>query len=59
MTELINKGDPIGEDFPTGPAIGKPVSDFTLPDQFGNFIRFSAVRGTDQALVLFYRSASW
>ena len=59
MTELINEGDPIDEDFPTGPAIGDPVPDFTLPDQFGNLIRFSVVRGTDQALLLFYRSSSW
>ena len=59
MTELINGGDPVGEDFPTGPAIGEPIPNFTLPDQFGNTIRFSDIRGRDKALILFYRSASW
>ena len=59
MTELINSGDPIGEDFPTGPAIGERVPDFTLLDQFGNQIRFSQARGNSRALVLFNRSASW
>ena len=59
MAELINGGDPVGEDFPSGPAIGEPVPDFTLPDQFGNSIRFSDVGVGNQALILFYRSASW
>ena len=59
MTELINGGDPSGEDFPTGPAIGEVIPDFTLPDQFGNQVRFSEARGNNRALVLFHRSASW
>ena len=59
MAELVNGGDPIGEDFPTGPAVGERVPDFRLPDQFGNLVRFSDARGTDRALILFYRSASW
>ena len=59
MPELKNGRDPGGEDFPTGPAVGEPVPDFALPDQFGNTVRFSEVRGTGQALILFHRSASW
>lgn len=59
MSELVNSGDPIGVDFPTGPALGEPVPDFKLRDQFGQLISFSAVRGTDKALILFHRSASW
>ena len=59
MSELVNGGDPTGDDFPTGPAIGEPVPDFTLPDQSGNPIRFSAVRGGNRALILFHLSASW
>ena len=59
MTELVNAGDPIGEDFPTGPNVGEPVPDFALPDQLGNLVRFSEVRGRNQALILFHRSASW
>ncbi|MCZ7575145.1 MAG: hypothetical protein M5U01_41885 [Ardenticatenaceae bacterium] len=57
-SKLIHE-DPTGETFPTGPAIGEPVPDFTLPDQFGNLIRFSAPRGADRALIIFFRSASW
>ena len=59
MSRLLNGGDPTCDDFPTGPAIGEPVPDFTLPDQFGNPVRFSEVRGGNNALVLFHRSASW
>lgn len=58
MTQLLNE-DPIDGDFPTGPAIGEPAPDFTLPDQSGNHIRFATVRDSHRALILFYRSASW
>ena len=59
MPDLINAGDPMDEEFPTGPAVGEPVPDFTLPDQSGTLIRFSAFRGAGRALILFHRSASW
>ncbi len=59
MTQPISPEDPIGRDFPTGPAVGEPVPDFVLPDQHGNPVRLSTVRGTAQALILFHRSASW
>ena len=59
MPELINSGDPTTEEFARGPDIGDTVPDFQLPDQFGTTVRFSAVRGGGQALILFYRSASW
>ena len=58
MTELVNAGDPVGDEFSTGPAIGEPVPDFALPDQSGKPVRFSKVRGKDRALILFHRSAS-
>ena len=59
MAELINSGDPIDDRFPTGPAVGEPVPDFVLPDQFGNTVRLSEARGAGKALILFHRSASW
>ena len=59
MPELVNSGDPTSEDFPTGPAVGEPVPDFTLPDQSGRPVQFSAARGDGRSLILFYRSASW
>ena len=59
MPALINGGDPIDENFPTGPANGEPAPDFELPDQFGNLTQYSKVRGTGQALILFHRSATW
>ena len=59
MAQLVNGGDPVDEDFPTGPAIGQPVPDFELPDQHGNLVRFSAVQDGHKVLILFHRSASW
>lgn len=59
ISGLVNMGDPRGDDFPTGPAIGQKMPDFTLNDQSGNSICFSEARGSQQALLLFYRSASW
>lgn len=59
MKRVINAGDPVDDDFPTGPSIGEPVPDFALPDPSGNMVRFSEARGEDRALILFYRSASW
>jgi hypothetical protein len=56
---IENGGDPLTEDFPKGPGIGEPVPDFTLPDQFGNQTNYSEVRGNGQAIIVFYRSASW
>ena len=50
---------PDTDDYPKGPAIGEAIPDFTLPDQQGNQVRFSEVRGKGQALVMFHRSARW
>ena len=52
MSELVNAGDPIAEGFATGPSIGEFIPDFALPDQSGNLVRFSEVRGDDRALIL-------
>ena len=46
-------------DFPTGPAVGEPLPDFTLPDQSGRPVNFSEARGGNRALVMFHRSARW
>ena len=50
---------PDTDNFPTGPEIGDPLPDFTLPDQHGTPINYSAVRGNGKALVVFHRSARW
>ena len=50
---------PDTDDYPKGPAVGEPTCDFTLPDQHGNPVHFSDVRGDGQALVMFHRSARW
>ncbi len=50
---------PSTEDFPTGPAIGDQLPDFTLPDQTGAMRNFNATRADDRALVVFYRSTRW
>lgn len=45
--------------FPTGPAIGDPFPDFTLPDQHGHPVRFATARGGKRAMIVVHRSASW
>lgn len=57
--QLINGGDPLTENFPKGPEVGEPIPDFTLPDQFGNAVNYSEHKGDGQAIIVFYRSASW
>lgn len=59
LIPLMQADDSAEGRLPTGPAVGEPVPDFTLPDQHGKPIHFSEVRGKNQALILFYRSASW
>jgi len=50
---------PASADFPTGPAIGERLPDFTLRNQRGEAIDFHADRGGHKAAVLFQRSAVW
>lgn len=57
--QLVRGGDPVEGEYPTGPEIGEPIPDFTLPDAFGKPVHFAAERGSHKALILFYRSASW
>lgn len=45
--------------FPSGPALGTPFPDFTLPDQQGRPVTFSLARAGKPAMVVLYRSASW
>ncbi len=47
------------EDATTGPEVGEPLPDFTLPDAFGNPLDFHADRGGKKAALVFYRSAVW
>jgi cytochrome oxidase Cu insertion factor (SCO1/SenC/PrrC family) len=50
---------PESPDFPTGPAIGELLPDFTLVDQFGTPVTFSVARAGRPALVVFQRSTVW
>lgn len=50
---------PASADFPTGPALGERLPDFTLPNQHGEPVDFHAHRGGQGAVVVFYRSAVW
>ena len=50
---------PETQDFPTGPAIGERLPDFTLRNQRGEAIDFHADRGGHRAAVVFQRSAVW
>ncbi len=50
---------PLTDDFPTGPDVGETLPDFTLRDQHGNLVNFTAARGGRRALVVFHRSGRW
>ncbi len=50
---------PETDDFPTGPAVGELLPDFTLPDQNNNMVNFTAARQGKRAMVVFHRSARW
>ncbi len=50
---------PETEGFPTGPAVGQLLPDFTLPDQNGSMVNFTAARQGKRAMVVFHRSARW
>lgn len=48
-----------GADFPTGPAIGEQLPNFSLSDQFGNQTDLEISRRGRKAIVVFHRSAYW
>ena len=50
---------PPAPSFPTGPAIGEPFPDLTLPDQRGAPINFTAARAGRRAMLVVHRSAAW
>jgi len=50
---------PASEEFPTGPAVGERLPEFTLPNQNGEPIDYHADRGLSKSIVVFYRSAVW
>ena len=50
---------PATDDFPTGPAIGEAVPDFTLTDQSGESVTLSEVLRGSRAMLVFHRSARW
>ncbi len=50
---------PASHEFPTGPAIGERLPEFSLPNQEGRIVDFHADRGDSKSVVVFYRSAVW
>ncbi|MFP6617018.1 MAG: hypothetical protein VCB26_11495 [Candidatus Hydrogenedentota bacterium] len=50
---------PASEEFPTGPAVGERLPEFTLSNQDGEPINFHEDRGGSKAIVVFYRSVVW
>lgn len=56
MTSMVL---PAAPSFPTGPAIGAPFPDFTLADQHGVSVNFSAARNGARAMIVVHRSALW
>ncbi len=50
---------PETDDFPTGPAVGEMLPEFTLPNQNGDMVNFTKAREGKRALVVFQRSTRW
>ena len=50
---------PASDDFPTGPALGARLPDFSLPNQYGETIDFQSHREGRRTVLLFHRSAVW
>ena len=50
---------PDSDDFPTGPALGEALPDFTLVDQSGRAVNFTTERAHRRAMVVFQRSTRW
>ncbi|MBM63852.1 MAG: hypothetical protein CL484_12975 [Acidobacteria bacterium] len=50
---------PASNQFPTGPAVGVRLPEFSLPNQQGEVVDFHADRGRSKSIVVFYRSAVW
>lgn len=51
--------NPETDEFPTGPAVGELLPDFTLPDQHGEPVTVGATNGADRSYVAFIRATSW
>ena len=51
--------DAQNDGYRTGPAIGEPVPDFTLPDQAGKSRALHELMGPNGLLLVFSRSADW
>lgn len=61
MTETPERPHPLArrpseEQWTTGPAVGDPLPDFTLPDQRGHPTGLHATRGDGRVLLTFLRS---
>ncbi len=50
---------PESDDFPTGPAVGERVPDFTLHDQSDEEVNLTQARNGQRALLVFHRSTRW
>jgi len=50
---------PLTDQFPSGPAVGERLPQFTLPDQHGKPVDFTSTTAGRRSVVFFYRSASW
>ena len=50
---------PATDDFPTGPDLGEALPEFSLQNQHGEMVDFSAHRADSRAVVVFYRSVVW
>jgi len=50
---------PATDEYPTGPAVGERLPEFSLPNQAGRIIDFHQDRGNSKAIVVFHRSVVW
>jgi hypothetical protein len=58
-TLLLSASTLYGQNTRTGPAVGQPVPDFSLPDQSGRTQTLKSVSGPKGTMLVFFRSADW
>ncbi len=51
--------NPENDEFPTGPAVGDLLPEFTLLDQFGESVTVSVAGSDDRAYLVFIRATGW
>lgn len=59
LAQDFDQPSPSDEEMTTGPAVGARIPSFAGIDQHGSRVSWDEIKGSNGALILFYRSADW